>query len=105
MADDDHWLLLLSDPESILLEEVLGDTDLLAITHVEEGVAWAEIELDVLDDVGSLVAVVRNDAVVSELVPASLLEGLEEVVFVALRVAIFKHLIIDLINPVQDSLG
>lgn len=62
MHDLQHWLPLVADLQVVGLVEVLGYTDLLAISHVEEGVARSKIKLDILNDVRPFVAVVGDDA-------------------------------------------
>lgn len=105
MVYQNHWLLLGCDLQVILLEEVFGNTNLFSITHVKETVAWASIKFNILDHVGSLVSVVGDDTLVGEFISTSILECCDKIILITVAAIFFNHLIIDLINPIKDSLG
>ena len=77
MSHDKHWLSLVSDLKVVLFEEVLGNTNLRSIFHLEEGCGWTLIKLDILDYVSLFIAIVGDDTCTSKLSSASILE-LEE---------------------------
>ena len=104
MVYNNQRLLLRSDLKIVLLKEVLGNTLLLAILHVKERVAWAMIELQILDDVGSLVSVIGYNALMDELFSASLMECLDQIVLIS-PITIIYYLVVDLINSIKNSLG
>ena len=72
---DEHGLALVADFEPVLLIEVLGHADFDAAAELEECGARALVESDVVDDVGSLGAVVGDDALSDQLLLALLLES------------------------------
>jgi hypothetical protein len=74
VPDNKHRLSLVSDLHVVGLVEVLGNTDLLAISQVEESVAWSKIESDIMHDVGSLDGIVSNDTLPNKLTSHLILE-------------------------------
>ena len=100
---DEHRLLLLGYLEIVLLQKVLGDADLDAASELEEGCARPLVEADVVDDVGSLGAVVSNDALTDEFIPAFLLEFCHQFFHELLgRRLIFRQVFVDLIVNVVN---
>lgn len=94
MVHDEHWLALVGDLDVVLLVEVLGDTDVGTILELKEGCGWRLVESDVLNDVSPFVSVVRDDTRASELSSASILELVDQPLFV-LALEPFLFLIVD----------
>jgi len=94
LVHDEHWLALIGDLDVVLLVEVLGDTDVGTILELKEGCGWRLVEPDVLNDVSPFVSVVRDDTRASELSSASILELVDQPLFV-LALEPFLFLIVD----------
>lgn len=70
LAVDLHYeerLLRVSDLEVVVLQEVLSNADLLAISCLESGGDRSLLEVNVLNEVGLLVAVVADNGLALEL--------------------------------------
>lgn len=104
VPDDEHWLSLVGDLEIVSLVEVLGHGDFLAVSKIEKGVARTKVKLDVLNDVGSLDAVVGDDTLACELLPDSVLEVWYTSVLVSSE-AVLNDLIVQLVDLAENSLG
>lgn len=66
--DDEKWLFQVGYLHVIGLMEVLGDTHFLSIMSVKAHGDWSLLEVNVIHDVGFLVAVCANDSFELELV-------------------------------------
>lgn len=70
-----HGLSFVCDLQLVVLEEVLGHTCLLAVSKIEKRVAWTQIKLHIVHDVGSLDSVVGDDALTNKLLSDFILPG------------------------------
>lgn len=100
LVDHYHWLCIVAHLEFISIVEVLGHSHLLTTLELEFFGARSILEVDVIDNVGALVTVVGDDALTDELSSTGFLEKLFVVVL-----AVFTVLVVDLVDPAQNSLG
>ena len=99
LTNNYHWLVVVTHFQLVGLVEVLGNAHLVTILELEALLAWALLEVDIIDDVGALVSIVGDDALTDELLTTGFLETLSEVLG-----ALIFELVVDLIDAAQNCL-
>lgn len=101
--DDEHRLSLVSNLHPVLLQEVLGDGDLLSISLLHEGVTGTLVKRDFIDDVDPSYAIVSYHTLLDNLISAL---GLEDPVCDLLLVLMLVvDLVVDVMDLFEDGCG